>query len=63
MVIDRTKPLIEIILDYRFENGLTQKQLAKNIGISEPNFCRIEKGKQVPTEMTKRKILKYIEEN
>jgi len=41
--------LIEMMIEKRLKNGLTQKQLAKKMGIKQPMISRFEQGASNPT--------------
>ena len=45
----------------RIERGLTQCELAKRVGISQPSLCNIENGKINPTISTLKKLAKALE--
>ena len=49
------------IKDIRKRKGLTQKELAKELGISANALCSIEKGYACPTGMTMEKICKVLD--
>lgn len=40
----------------RRERGLSQKEVAKRIGLAQPSYCTIEKGKTRPTVDTAKRI-------
>lgn len=44
----------------RIEKGLSQKQLADMVGISQPSYSNIENGKRNPTVKTLKKIVKAL---
>lgn len=48
-----------IIVDYRAKEGLTQKEMAKKIGISRVTLVAIEQGGQLST-LTRGKIAKFF---
>jgi DNA-binding XRE family transcriptional regulator len=41
--------IIKAIIKARAKHGLTQRQLAENLGISQPSLARFESGKTNPT--------------
>ena len=45
----------------RILKGFSQRQLAKEIGISQSNISRYEKNLQQPTETVKQKISQVLE--
>lgn len=45
----------------RILKGFSQRQLAKEIGISQPNISRYEKNLQQPSEEVKQKIANILE--
>lgn len=47
----------------RLKRGITQAELAKMVGISQPSLCNIENGKINPTINTLRKLAKALECN
>ena len=49
------------IKDIRKRKGLTQKELAKELGISANALCSIENGYACPTGMTMEKICKVLD--
>lgn len=44
----------------RIENGLSQKQLADMVGITQPTYSNIENGKRNPTIKTLKRIAKAL---
>lgn len=51
-----------LIEEFRLKSGLTQVQLAKKAGVSQPMIARLEKGDQdrIPTLSTINKIFKAL---
>ena len=54
--------LADKIVNFRAEKSLTQKQLAKKIGIAEGTIVSAENGRNL-WKVNKIKILNYIEKN
>lgn len=52
------KSAMSILKKYRTESGMTQKQLAKLIGISQGSLSRIETGETRPEWVTAARIAK-----
>jgi len=54
--------IARIIEDLRLKSGLTQAQLAKKAGVSQPMIARLERGDQdrVPTLSTINKVLSAL---
>jgi DNA-binding XRE family transcriptional regulator len=46
--LDAEFKIIEAIIDARVKHGLTQRDLAKKIGIPQSSLARFEKGKVIP---------------
>ena len=44
----------------RKERGLTQKQMAEEIGIKQPNYCKWEKGVFIPSSLNLQKIAEIL---
>lgn len=44
------------IKKFRISAGLTQLQLAKKVGVSEPMICQIERGTKMPTVILAKEI-------
>lgn len=44
------------IKKFRVSAGLTQLQLAKKVGVSEPMICQIERGTKMPTVILAKEI-------
>ena len=54
--------IASIIEDLRIKEGLTQAQLAKRAGVSQPMIARLERGDQdrIPTLATINKVLQAL---
>ncbi len=55
--------LVTKMIMYRAEHNMTQIEFAKAIGITQSTLSLIETMKQSPANITKAKILLYIERN
>lgn len=55
--------LVTKMIMYRAEHNMTQIEFAKAVGITQATLSSIETMKQSPTNITKAKILLYIERN
>lgn len=55
--------LVTKIIMYRAEHNLNQNEFAKKIGLTQATLSSIENMKRSPTNVTKAKILLYIERN
>lgn len=44
------------LITIRENQGVAQKDVAKRVGIAQPSYCTIEKGKTRPTVETAKKI-------
>lgn len=55
--------LVTKIIMYRAEHNLNQNEFAKRIGLTQATLSSIENMKRSPTNVTKAKILLYIERN
>lgn len=53
--------LIELIIERRLEQGLTQAQLAKKIGTKQSAISRLERGTYNPSIAFLRKVAKALE--
>jgi len=65
IAFDETKMHLKIarlVEELRIKNGLTQAQLAKKSGVSQPMIARLEKGDQdrVPTLSTINKVMNAL---
>lgn len=47
----------------RVSAGLTQLQLAKKVGVSEPMICQIERGTKMPTVILAKEIADALNVN
>lgn len=47
----------------RVSAGLTQLQLAKKVGVSEPMICQIERGTKIPTVILAKEIADALNVN
>lgn len=54
------KTVGQLIKEEREKSGISQNQLAKQAGISQPNLSRIESGQQDPSIATLREIAKAL---
>ena len=54
--------IARLVEDFRLKAGLTQTQLAKKAGVSQPMIARLERGDQdrVPTLSTINKVFKAL---
>ena len=48
------------LIAMRDERGLSQKSVAKAVGISQPSYCNIETGKHSPAIKTAKKIAEIL---
>ncbi len=55
------KNFAKIIREKRLKSGMTQKQMAYNIPISHPNYCKIENGKIEPSFVVLQRICYILE--
>lgn len=55
--------LVTKMIMYRAEHNMTQIEFAKAVGITQSTLSSIETMKQSPANITKAKILLYIERN
>lgn len=53
--------IAEALLDYRLANDMTQKELAKKIGINRSDLSKLESADANPTLKTLKKIAKALE--
>lgn len=51
------------IKKFRVSAGLTQLQLAKKVGVSEPMICQIERGTKMPTVILAKEIADALNVN
>lgn len=52
--------IIKSIIKARAKHGLTQRQLAKNLGISQPSLARFESGNANPTFSFLKKVTRGL---
>ncbi len=57
--MDEIRTTGEILLQYLYKNKISQKELAKLIGKSQPHVSNVMQGKKPPTK----ELLTYFEEN
>jgi len=55
--------LVEMVIEKRLKQGLTQKQLAKKIGTKQPVISRLERGTYNPSLKFLRRIAKALNAN
>jgi ribosome-binding protein aMBF1 (putative translation factor) len=53
--------LIEMVIEKRLKNGLTQKQLAKKMGIKQPVISRLESGIYNPSLKFLRRVAQALD--
>ena len=55
--------LAEKMVMYRAKNRITQKELAKRVGVTPMTISNVESGKQEPNRVTRAKILLVVDKD
>ncbi len=57
---EKREQFAALLKQYRKDNGLSQRGLARKLGVSQPTIVQYENGKMLPSEDTHEKLLKII---
>ena len=49
------------LIDARIKKGLTQKEVAEKVEISQPSICDIEQGNKTPRPATAKRIAQVLD--
>lgn len=61
MLNEKQEELIKKMVDYRARESISQKELARRVGVSLQTINSIENGLQEPSKLTEAKIYLVIE--